>query len=185
MSDASSSFPRTLDPSAREAWANDDTVTAEERLTRRLFLTVMEAEREQLKVIDETAEHIARDFGLTIIPDFRADHDATTGEFTETVTAAELMAEFDATAERANRRFESNDGFAIPGLVTVLNQDGQDLYARITVTDREIQRRAILTAIAEAIALDKHARDARERAETLIAVFNNPGAFDLDEATRA
>jgi len=123
------------------------------------------------------ADHVSHAFALAA-PEYnlRGDHDEdpfAEGEFTPAVTTAELLTEYGRTLDRLDA-IPDGTPVATPGVATLIDGDGRELFARLdTITTPDEQTTAVLTALAEAVALDRLAAAARTRAVALMVAFED------------
>lgn len=123
--------------------------------------------------LHRAAEHVAHNFALNITPALRSSHDDTFGPFQPATTATQLSAEYQATRDRA-AAIPPGTRVAVPAMAVTINGDGHDLYIQLDkrpITDPAEQVNAILTELAEAVALDQAAAEARQRALGLMVLF--------------
>lgn len=124
------------------------------------------------------ADHVAHNFALAT-PEYglRGDHDEnpfTEGEFTPDVTASELIHEYGRALDRLDA-IPDGTPVTTPTAATLIDADGREVFALLdTVTQPDEQTTAVLVALAEAVALDRLAADARTRAVALMVAFEQP-----------
>lgn len=124
------------------------------------------------------ADHVAHNFALAT-PEYglRGDHDEnpfTEAEFTPDVTASELIHEYGRALDRLDA-IPDGTGVPVPAAATLIDADGREVFALLdTVTEPDEQTTAVLVALAEAVALEKAAAEARARAVALLVAFEQP-----------